>query len=259
MSTKMRKDSTWSRLTSAQRAKLEKWLFEGNLGYAAAVARARKEFGVEGTVASMGRYYRRRAQERQPAELLEAQIAAAEVNDSPVKVENLRRARMKLIGHLALKQALERPGELEPLVRLTKLLLASEGNGVGRSEQCSLMFAYVRLCSLNGKKNIEGAARGPAPYTVSISLRTWRFSHPGRSFSRPGPNQEAVAAGNEGDFASKPIPPRNLGDGVRTDSRIHFAGHHGLDLRNCIHGASCRFSRPQGRRSLPEAFSACKV
>ena len=126
----MRKDSTWNRLTSKQRAKLEKWLFEGNLGYAEAVARAHKEFGVEGTVASMGRYYRRRAQERQPAELLEAQMAAAEVNDSPLKVESLRRAGMKLIGHLALKQAIERPGELEPLVRLTKLLLASEGNGV---------------------------------------------------------------------------------------------------------------------------------
>jgi hypothetical protein len=126
----MRKDSTWNRLTSKQRAKLEKWLFEGNLGYAEAVARAHKEFGVKGTVASMGRYYRRRAQERRPAELLEAQIAAAEVNDSPVKVESLRRAGMKLIGHLALKQALERPGELGPLVRLTKLLLASEGNGV---------------------------------------------------------------------------------------------------------------------------------
>jgi len=126
----MRKDSTWNRLTSKQRAKLEKWLFEGNLGYAEAVARAHKEFGVEGTVASMGRYYRRRAQERQPAELLEAQMAAAEVNDSPLKVESLRRAGMKLIGHLALKQAIERPGELEPLVRLTKLLLGCERNGV---------------------------------------------------------------------------------------------------------------------------------
>jgi len=153
----MRKDSTWSRLTSAQRAKLERWLFEGNLGYAEAVARAHKEFGVKGTVASMGRYYRRRAQERQPAALLEAQMAAAEVNDSPVKVENLRRAGMKLIGHLALKQAIERPGELEPLVRLTKLLLASEGNGVGRSEQCSLMFAYVRLI---GKKILKALRAG---------------------------------------------------------------------------------------------------
>src|SRR5260370_23168116 len=25
---------------------------------------------------------------------------------------------------------------------------------------CSLMFAYVRLCSLNGKKNVASAARG---------------------------------------------------------------------------------------------------
>src|SRR6267143_459601 len=82
---------------------------------------------------------------------------------------------------------------------------------------CSLMFAYVRLCSLNGKKNIEGAAHGPARYIVSISLRTGRFSHPCRSFSRPGPNQEVVATGNGADFAIKPIPPCNLGYGVRTD------------------------------------------
>src|SRR6266702_2938641 len=117
MSTKMRKDSTWNRLAREQRAKLEKWLFEGNLGYAEAVARAHKEFWVKGTVASMGRYYRRRAQERQPAELLEAQMAAAEVNDSPVKVESLRRAG-------------------------TKLLLASEGNGVrqGRLELAERYF-----------------------------------------------------------------------------------------------------------------------
>jgi len=69
-------------------------------------------------------------------------MAAAEVNDSPLKVESLRRAGMKLIGHLALKQAIERPGELEPLVRLTKLLLASEGNGVrqGRLELAERYF-----------------------------------------------------------------------------------------------------------------------
>src|SRR5260370_9541545 len=125
MSTKMRKDSTWNRLTSKQRAKLEKWLFEESLGYAEAVARAHKEFGVKGTVASMGRYYRRRAQERQPAELLEAQIAAAGVNDSPVKVENLRRGGVKRVCPLALKKALARTGEMEPLGRAAQLLRVS--------------------------------------------------------------------------------------------------------------------------------------
>src|SRR5258708_36109491 len=116
MSTKMRKDSTWNRLTSKQRAKLEKWLFEGNLGHAEAVARAHKEFGVEGTVASMGRYYRRRAQERQPAELLEAQLAAAEVNDSPLKVESLRRAGRKPFCHLGLKTAIGESGGIASAV-----------------------------------------------------------------------------------------------------------------------------------------------
>ena len=30
----------------------------------------------------------------------------------------------------------------------------------GNVRLCSPMFAYVRLCSLNGRKNVEGAARG---------------------------------------------------------------------------------------------------
>src|SRR5437899_1457375 len=31
---------------------------------------------------------------------------------------------------------------------------------VDRMGKCSRMFAYVRVCSLNGRKNVEGAARG---------------------------------------------------------------------------------------------------
>src|SRR5713226_8744522 len=44
---KMREDSTWSGLTGEQRRKLENWLFERNLGYAEALKRAHKEFGVQ--------------------------------------------------------------------------------------------------------------------------------------------------------------------------------------------------------------------
>ena len=43
----MREDSTWSGLTGEQRQKLEGWLFERNLGYAEALQRAHKEFGVQ--------------------------------------------------------------------------------------------------------------------------------------------------------------------------------------------------------------------
>src|SRR6266705_6964043 len=44
---KMREDSTWNGLTAEQRQKLENWLFERNLGYAEALERAHKEFGVQ--------------------------------------------------------------------------------------------------------------------------------------------------------------------------------------------------------------------
>ena len=44
---KMREDSTWNGLAGEQRQKLENWLFERNLGYAEALQRAHKEFGVQ--------------------------------------------------------------------------------------------------------------------------------------------------------------------------------------------------------------------
>jgi len=61
---KMREDSTWSLLTPEQRETLEGWLFEENLGYAKTLERVQKEFGVTATMASLGRFYRRRARER---------------------------------------------------------------------------------------------------------------------------------------------------------------------------------------------------
>src|SRR5713101_6490489 len=44
---KLREDSTWNGLTGEQRQKLENCLFEQNLGYAEALKRAHKEFGVK--------------------------------------------------------------------------------------------------------------------------------------------------------------------------------------------------------------------
>jgi hypothetical protein len=141
---KLREDSTWSGLTGEQRQKLEGWLFERNLGYAEALKRAHKEFGVQASATSLGRFYQRRAQERQQAALLEAQSAATELNGLPVKVDSLRDAAMKLIGHFALKQAIEKPGQLEPLMALTKLLLESRQNDLrqGRLKLAEQYFHY---------------------------------------------------------------------------------------------------------------------
>ena len=78
------------------------------------------------------------------SDLLEAQSAATELNDLPVKVDSLRNAAMKLIGHFALKQALEKPEELGPLMSLTKLLLASKQNDLrqGRLKLAEQYFHY---------------------------------------------------------------------------------------------------------------------
>jgi len=135
---KMRDDSTWNQLTAEQRETLEGWLFEENLGYTKTLERVQREFGLEATIASLGRFYRRRARERQVEELVEAQAAADELNDLPVSNASLREAAVKLVGKAALNLACEKPGELEQLVSFTKLLLQSEDNEIRR---CRLRLA----------------------------------------------------------------------------------------------------------------------
>ena len=129
----MRDDSTWSQLTPEQRETLEIWLFDEYLGYAKTLAKIQEEFGMEATIASLGRFYRRRARERQIEELVQAQADANELNDLPVNVASLREAAVKLVGKAALNLATEKPGQLEQLVSFTKLLLESEDNEIRRS------------------------------------------------------------------------------------------------------------------------------
>src|SRR5260370_29170425 len=132
MSTKMRKDSTWNRLTSAQRAKLEKWLFEGNLSYAEAVARAHKERRSSRSSILERVQGRGRRRKRTP------QMARERPNPSPVRngcppgwtMERSESAGQRPRGATQWRSPCRR-------------------HGVGRTEQCSLMFAYVRL---TGKK-----------------------------------------------------------------------------------------------------------
>src|ERR1035437_2069468 len=113
---KMRDDSTWNQLTTEQREMLESWLFDENLGYGKTLERVQEEFGLEATIASMGRFYRRRARERQVEELVEAQAVASDLNDLPVSVASLREAAVKLVGNAGLKLVGEKPQDLEHLV-----------------------------------------------------------------------------------------------------------------------------------------------
>ena len=99
---KLRDDSTWNQLSAAQRETLESWLFDENLGYAETLARVRQEFDLEASVASLGRYYRRRARERQLLEMVQAKVTASELNDLPVSADSLRSAAVKLVGKAVL-------------------------------------------------------------------------------------------------------------------------------------------------------------
>lgn len=129
---KIREDSLFSRLAPEQRELLEDWLFEENVGYARAVARLQEEFGVATSVASVGRFFRRRARDRQVTELIEAQAAADELNALPVSTASLRNAAVKLVGKSAITLAAERPEQVEQLVSAVKVMLDSEQNEIRR-------------------------------------------------------------------------------------------------------------------------------
>jgi hypothetical protein len=141
---KMRDDSTWNRLTSEQLEQLDEWLFEERLGYADALARAEKEFGLVASLSSMGRYYRRRAREQQKLEVSQAEVMAGELIDLPVSTDNLRKAAVKLVGKIVLKLAVAKPEQVEQVVFLTKLLLASEENDL-RRERLKLARQYFHF------------------------------------------------------------------------------------------------------------------
>jgi hypothetical protein len=157
---KLREDSTWNQLTTGQRETLEDWLFEENLGYEKTLARAREEFGVEATMASLGRYYRRRAGERQVEELAGAQAAADELNGLGITVPRLREAALKLVGKAALKVATEKPAEVQQLVSFTKLLLESEAHDIQRERQ--------KLAEKHFQLSESAAARKQEPRSTSL-------------------------------------------------------------------------------------------
>jgi hypothetical protein len=81
-----------NQLTPEQCQKLETWLFDGSLGCAETVERARREFGLQATTPSVGPFRRRCAAERQADDLAEAQAAANDLNDIPADVASLRAA-----------------------------------------------------------------------------------------------------------------------------------------------------------------------
>jgi len=130
---KPRSNSNWNQLTSPQRDMVDKWLFEDHLSYGDTVARVKSDFGLDTSLASAGRYYRRRAKERQVADLVEAQALSDAVAAPELSIDSMRTAAIKLVAKTTLKLACERPEQLKELESLAKILLLSEDNDIRRA------------------------------------------------------------------------------------------------------------------------------
>jgi hypothetical protein len=195
---KIRDDSTWNRLTSEQHDKLDSWLFEENLGYEKTLERVHREFGLKSTVASVGRYYRRRAPQRQAEEILDAQSHARLLNILPVNVEELRSAVIKILAKTTLKLATETPDDLSQLMSLVKLLLDSEENDLRRerlklAEKC---FDYDAIAACQKEWPHHKAALEAIGNDASLSYDEkiekvkkmffgWQYEEKGRENSPP--------------------------------------------------------------------------
>ncbi len=128
---KIRSDSIWNSLPPERRKIFEGWLFEERVSYAAARERAQKEWGVEGSLASVGRFYRRIARDRVVDDFEELAETAAEVDGADGKLEGLRASAMKVLSMQLLERAVER-GEVKDLALLGRVLTQSEEREIQR-------------------------------------------------------------------------------------------------------------------------------
>jgi hypothetical protein len=129
---KMRSDSTWANLAEEHREKLEGWLFEEGLSYRETLERARKELGVEGTIASLGRFYRRLSRERTLDGWEQMKELASRTEQAGMKREELEETAMVLLAQRVALVAMESPERLRELGSLARALVAAQGTEIKR-------------------------------------------------------------------------------------------------------------------------------
>lgn len=152
---KVRSDSTWHGLTWEQCEKVERWLFEENRSYAETSELVKTHFGRETSTSSVGRFYSQRARVRRAMELMEAQVAADQLQVMPAKTADMREAAVKLLAKNAVILGMEKPGDVAGLMSMTKLLLESEENEI-RLRRVKLEEQYYDLqANTIGAKELE--------------------------------------------------------------------------------------------------------
>lgn len=117
---KTRSNAAWNGLAAEQRDMLERWLFEERLSYEQALERARAEFGFEGSIGSVARFYHRTAESRLMRDF--------ETDEGGAEEAEALRAGMARVGKLFVQQVTENPAAIKEWAVLAKLLLARESN-----------------------------------------------------------------------------------------------------------------------------------
>ena len=105
-------------------------MFEEDLTYQVIVERVKSEFGMETSMMSLSRLYRELALIRQQYDLFNADLAANKVNDVFGSVEGMRQATIKILAKSAVSMAVDKPGAVEQLLPLARVLLESEENEI---------------------------------------------------------------------------------------------------------------------------------
>src|SRR5258706_6978157 len=128
---KLRAESTWNELTLEQREKLDEWLFEEEVSYQEARARAQREWGIESSISSVGRYYRRGRNARMLEEMAETQQAVKALNGTGLNMKTLRSSALKVIGKRLFEKAID-GCDVKELAVVGRLML---GGGKGGSQR----------------------------------------------------------------------------------------------------------------------------
>src|ERR1700722_3132817 len=129
---KVRSNASWNQLTPKQRERLDRWLFEENLSYAAVLPKAKSELGYKGSQTSLRRYYERRRQERLLTDLKEVGRDMMEVRELDANPDVSRKASMQMLGAYLFRVLREAPDKVKEWAPVANLLVRNEYNEIVR-------------------------------------------------------------------------------------------------------------------------------
>jgi len=118
-------------LSPERRRVFEQWLFVERVSYPEAASRAEREWGIKGSVSSVGNYCRRTLEIRGMEEAVGLRDTAQVVKDADVDPGLMQAATLKMVGKRFLERALE-DGDIEELSALGRLMHEAEGRELNR-------------------------------------------------------------------------------------------------------------------------------